>query len=133
MPAKSGPRDDLALTPRDLTVIGLATGAVGNTIMWAAGAEFPFYPPPNLILLMAGALIAGLVRWHGAPAIGAFCGLAIIVAFAIISLVNGAGTGHLTGTAGVVGAIGTVLHLAGSAVGAGSGVVATILERRADG
>ncbi|MCM4079224.1 hypothetical protein [Paractinoplanes hotanensis] len=121
----------MALTPRGLTVISLAVGAAGNALMWAAGAKFPIYPPPNLVILIAGALIAGLVRRSWAPAVGAFCGLAIMIAFAIVSLVNGAGTGHLSGTAGVLGAVGTVLHLTGSAAGAGAGAVATILERRA--
>ncbi|BCJ51893.1 hypothetical protein Asp14428_33680 [Actinoplanes sp. NBRC 14428] len=122
----------MTLTPRGFTVIGLAVGAAGNAIMWAAGAYFPFYPPPNLLILVAGALIVAFVRRSWAPAVGALLGIVIIVAFAIISLINGAGTGHLTGTAGVVGVIGTVLHLAGSAVGAGGGLAAAVFERRAE-
>ncbi|MCA2216011.1 hypothetical protein [Jidongwangia harbinensis] len=121
----------MALTPRGLTVISLVVGALGNALMWAAGAVFPVYPPPNLVILTVGALLAGLVRRSWAPGVGAFLGLVIMVAFAVVSLVNGAGTGHLTGTAGAVGVVGTVLHLSGSAAAAGSGAVATALERRA--
>jgi hypothetical protein len=121
----------MALTPRGLTVISLVIGAAGNALMWAAGAVFPVYPPPNLVILTVGALLAGLVHRSWAPGVGAFLGLVIMVAFAIVSLVNGAGTGHLTGTAGVLGVIGTVLHLGGSAMAAGAGTVATLIERRA--
>ena len=121
----------MTLTPRGLTVIGLATGAAGNAIMWAAGAEFPFYPPPNLVILLAGALFAAFSSWPWAPAVGAATGVLIMIAFAVVSITIGAGTGHLTGTAGVLGVIGTVIHLAGSAVGAGAGAVASAVELRA--
>jgi hypothetical protein len=120
------------LTPRGLTVISLAAGAAASLVMAAAGVKFPFYPPPNLYILGAGALIAGLVRWRWAPAISAFTGVFIIIYFTFVSLTSGLGIGDLLGTAGagVVGMVGTVVHLVGSAVGAGAGLVACILEVR---
>jgi hypothetical protein len=40
---------------RTATVAGLAAGAVGIAILWAAGVEFPTYPPPGIVILLAGA------------------------------------------------------------------------------
>jgi hypothetical protein len=39
-----------------VTIVGLVVGAVGIGILWASGVEFPFYPPPGIIILLAGAL-----------------------------------------------------------------------------
>src|SRR6266516_5110693 len=46
--------------PRAATVAGLVAGALGIGILWASGVEFPFYPPPGMIILVAGALFVGL-------------------------------------------------------------------------
>ena len=120
------------LTPRGLTVISLAIGAAGSIVMAIAGVKFPFIPPPNLFILGGGALIAGLVRWRWAPAIAAFTGVFIIGYFIVVSFTSGLGLGDLLGTkgAGVLGMVGTVVHLMGSAIGAGAGLVASLLEGR---
>ena len=46
--------------PRALTVLGLVVGAVGIAILWAAGVSFPIYPPPGIIILLAGAIFVSL-------------------------------------------------------------------------
>jgi hypothetical protein len=68
---------------RTATVAGLAAGAVGIAILWAAGVEFPPYPPPGIVILLAGAIVVGLARWPWAPGVGAFWGLFVIVGFLI--------------------------------------------------
>jgi hypothetical protein len=54
--------------PRAVTVVGLVVGAVGIAILWAAGVEFPIYPPPGIIILLAGAIFVSLAPWPWAPA-----------------------------------------------------------------
>ena len=100
-------------TPRGLTVWGLATGAIGIAMLWASGVEFPFYPPPGLLILSVGAAFVALAKWPWAPAVGAFMGLFVVVGFVISSVVDGKGTGNLTGDAGAGAVIGTVLQLVG--------------------
>ncbi|MCI0635111.1 MAG: hypothetical protein L0206_14555 [Actinobacteria bacterium] len=41
---------------RVLTVSGLVVGAVGIAVLWASGIEFPIYPPPGILILLAGAV-----------------------------------------------------------------------------
>jgi len=67
--------------PRAVTVVGLVVGAVGIAILWAAGVEFPIYPPPGIIILLAGAIFVSLAPWPWAPAVGAFLGLFVTVGF----------------------------------------------------
>lgn len=67
--------------PRAVTVAGLVVGAVGIAILWAAGVEFPIYPPPGIIILLAGAIFVSLAPWPWAPAVGAFLGLFVTVGF----------------------------------------------------
>jgi hypothetical protein len=67
--------------PRAATVAGLVVGAAGIAILWASGVEFPIYPPPGIIILLAGAIFVGLASWPWAPAVGAFLGLFITVGF----------------------------------------------------
>ncbi len=109
---------------RGLTAIGLAVGAAGIALLWAAGVEFPFYPPPGMLILGAGAVFVGLARWAWAPAVGAFLGLFVIVGFVLSSVVSGAGTGNLTGDAGAGGVVGTVVQLTGTAVALVAGLLA---------
>jgi hypothetical protein len=47
--------------PRPVTVVGLVVGAVGIAILWAAGVEFPIYPPPGILGLFVtvGFLVSG--------------------------------------------------------------------------
>lgn len=44
------------------TIAGLVVGAAGISILWASGLDFPFYPPPGIVILLAGALFVGLTR-----------------------------------------------------------------------
>jgi hypothetical protein len=113
------------MTPRGLTVGGLIAGALGIGLLWAAGVDFPIYPPPGMLILTAGALFVALVRWAWAPIVGVLLGLFIIVGFILSSVVSGTGTGNLTGDAGIGGTIGTVIQLAGVVVAVAAGWVAT--------
>jgi hypothetical protein len=102
------------VSARGLTVVGLAVGAIGIAMLWASGVEFPFYPPPGLLILGAGAVFVALAGWSWAPYVGAFLGLFVIAGFVLSSVVSGAGTGNLTGDAGAGGVAGTVVQLAGA-------------------
>ena len=46
--------------PRAATVAGLAVGASGIAILWASGVEFPIYPAPGIVILLAGAIFVAL-------------------------------------------------------------------------
>ncbi|GAA1036998.1 hypothetical protein GCM10009557_49220 [Virgisporangium ochraceum] len=109
---------------RRLTVAGLVVGAIGIAVLWAAGVEFPFYPPPGLLILGAGAAFVALARWRRAPAVGAFLGLFVLAGFVLSSVVSGAGTGNLTGDAGAGGVVGSVVQLAGAGLALVAGVLA---------
>jgi hypothetical protein len=50
--------------PRTATVAGLAVGAGGIAILWASGVEFPIYPPPGIVILLAGAIFVALASWR---------------------------------------------------------------------
>ncbi|MEV4847679.1 hypothetical protein AB0K20_31285 [Micromonospora matsumotoense] len=115
-------------TSRGLTIWGLATGALGIAILWASGVEFPFYPPPGLLILASGATLVGLAKRAWAPGVGAFLGLFVIVGFVLSSVVSGAGIGNLTGDAGIGGVIGTVIQLAGVVIALVAGSVAVRRE-----
>jgi hypothetical protein len=108
-------------------------GAIGIGTLWASGVEFPFYPPPGLLILGAGAVFVALARWSWAPVVGAFLGLFVIAGFVLSSVVSGAGTGNLTGDAGIGGVIGTVVQLTGAGVALVAGSVAGSAARRAAG
>ena len=47
--------------PSVTTMAGLVIRALGISILWGSGVEFPIYPPPGIIRL-AGTLLVGLVR-----------------------------------------------------------------------
>jgi MFS superfamily sulfate permease-like transporter len=49
--------------PRAATMAGLVVGALGIAILWALGVEFPFYPPPGIIVLVVGTVFVALGRW----------------------------------------------------------------------
>lgn len=119
-------------TTRGLTVLGLATAAVGIALLWASGVEFPFYPPPGLLILAGGAAFVGLAKWAWVPGVGAFLGLFVIVGFILSSVVSGAGTGNLTGDAGVGGVFGTLIQLAGVIIAVVAGSVAVKREYRVE-
>ncbi|GAA0947756.1 hypothetical protein [Virgisporangium aurantiacum] len=118
------------VSARGLTVLGLVVGALGIGTLWASGVEFPFYPPPGLLILGAGAVFVALATWSWAPAVGAFLGLFVIAGFVLSSVASGAGTGNLTGDAGTGGVIGTVLQLVGVGVALVAGSVAARVEAR---
>lgn len=94
--------------PRAATVAGLVVGALGIAILWASGVEFPFYPPPGIVILLAGAIFVGLAPWPWTPAVGAFLGLFVTVGF----VVSG-GPPNLFGRDGTSVAIGTWIQLLG--------------------
>src|SRR5215218_10204509 len=115
-PATSGTARQADLSQRGarlLTIAGLATGAVGIAILWAAGVEFPFYPPPGVVILGVGAVFVAVAPWRWAAGLGALLGLFVLVGFVLSSVVSGAGTDNLFGEHGPWAVIGTVVQLIG--------------------
>jgi hypothetical protein len=106
--------------PRTATVGGLVVGAMGIAILWASGVEFPIYPPPGIIILLAGAIFVGLATWSWAPGVGAFLGLFVTVGF----VVSG-GPPNLVGRDGTIVAIGTWIQMTGVLTALIAGVIAT--------
>lgn len=106
--------------PRAGTVVGLVAGAVGIAILWASGVEFPVYPPPGIVILLAGAIFVGLAWWPWAPGVGAFLGLFVTVGF----VVSG-GPPNLVGRDGTSVAIGTWIQMIGVLTALIAGVIAT--------
>jgi hypothetical protein len=102
------------------TVAGLVVGAVGIGILWASGVEFPFYPPPGILILLAGAIFVGLAPWPWTPAVGAFLGLFVTVGF-----VASGGPPNLVGRDGTSVAIGTWIQMTGVLTALIAGVIAT--------
>src|SRR5215218_11508265 len=95
--------------PRAATVAGLAVGASGIALLWVSGVEFPIYPPPGIVILLAGVLFVGLAPWRWAPGVGAFLGLFVTVGF----LISPSGLSNLTGEAGTGVAIGQGIQVIG--------------------
>ena len=106
--------------PRAATVAGLAAGAAGIAILWASGVEFPIYPPPGTIILLAGAIFVGLTSWPWAPAAGAVLGLFFSVGF-----VASGGPPNLFGKDGTGVAIGLWIQMAGVLTALAAGLIAT--------
>jgi hypothetical protein len=104
-----------------VTVVGLVVGALGIAILWASGVEFPFYPPPGIVVLLAGALFVGLARWRWAPGVGAFLGLFVLVGF----LISPTGLSNLFGQAGTGVAVGQGVQVLGVLTALVAGVIAT--------
>jgi hypothetical protein len=111
--------------PRAATVVGLVAGAVGIAILWASGVEFPIYPPPGIVILLAGAIFVSLASWPWAPAVGAFLGLFVTVGF----LVSG-GPPNLVGREGASVAIGSWIQMVGVLTALVAGVMATRANNR---
>jgi hypothetical protein len=116
---------------RGVTIVGLVAGAVGIVLLWVGGVAFPFYPPPGVLILAAGAVFVALAPWAWVPAVGALVGVFMIVGFVASSLRSGAGTGYLMGDAGVAGSVGTVVQMVGVVTALVAGVLATRRELRA--
>jgi hypothetical protein len=110
--------------PRELTVMGLVTGAVGIAMLWASGVEFPFYPPPGIVILLAGAAVVASTRRRWAAGVGAFLGLFVLAGFVLSSLISGAGTDSLLGEEGPGAVVGTVVQLLGVTTALVAGVLA---------
>ena len=106
---------------KKLTIAAMIVGAVGIAGLWAAGVPFPFYPPPGILILTAGALFVGLARFRWAPAVGAAIGLFITVGF----LVSSTGIDNLTGVYGTNIALATIVQVLGVASAFVLGTLAT--------
>ena len=105
---------------RAVTVLGLVVGAVGIAILWAAGVKFPIYPPPGIIILLAGAVFVSLAPWPWAPAVRAFLG-----AVRHRWLPGERGPPNLVGREGTSVAIGTWIQMLGVLTALVAGVMAT--------
>jgi hypothetical protein len=104
-----------------VTVLGLTAGALGIAILWASGVEFPIYPPPGIVILLAGALFVGLAPWRWAPGVGAFLGLFVFAGF----LISPTGLSNLFGQAGTSVAIGQGIQVIGVLTALIAGVITT--------
>jgi hypothetical protein len=102
-----------------VTVFGLMVGAVGIAILWASGVQFPIYPPPGIVILLAGALLVGLAPWRWAPGVGALLGLFVFAGF----LISPTGLTNLFGRAGTSVAIGQGIQVIGVLTALLAGVV----------
>jgi hypothetical protein len=107
--------------PRAVTVVGLVVGALGIAILWTAGVVFPIYPPPGIVILLAGALFVGLAPWRWAAGVGAFLGLFVTVGFLISPL----GIPHILGEHGIAKQIGQAIQVIGVVTAMIAGVIAT--------
>lgn len=113
------------------TAVGaFVAGSAGIAILWASGQEFPFYPPPGMLIQLAAALLLGFGRWRWTPAAGAFVGLFLVVGFVVSGIVDGAGFDNLAGANGIGHAVGQWVLVLSAAVAAVAGVVATRRNRR---
>ena len=106
---------------RAVTVLGLLVGALGIAILWASGVEFPIYPPPGIVILLAGAAFVALAPWRWAPGVGAFLGLFVLVGF----LISPTGLPNLFGEEGTGVATGQGLQLVGVLTALVAGMIAT--------
>lgn len=111
---------------KNLTIAGLVVGAIGIALLWAGGIPFPFYPPPGIVILTAGALFVALTRLRWTPAVGAALGLFVLVGFFLST-----GVDNLTGAHGATVSVGSAIQLLGVATAAVAGVVATGRSYRA--
>lgn len=113
--------------PEVTAVAGLLASAAGIGVLWAAGIEFPFYPPPGMLIMAAGALAFTLMRsrLRWAALIPALLGLSGVVGFVMEAVVGGAiGLDNLTGGAGTAAVFGQGLQQLGVVIAGAAGVVA---------
>jgi hypothetical protein len=85
------------------------------------GVEFPIYPPPGIVILLAGAILVSLASWPWVPAVGAFLGLFVLVGF----LISPTGLSNLSGEAGTGVVIGQGIQVVGVLTALTAGVIAT--------
>jgi hypothetical protein len=110
-----------------VAVAGLLTSAAGIAVLWAAGLEFPFYPPPGMLIMSIGALAFTLMRprLRYAALVPALLGLSGVVGFVMEAVVGGGiGLSNLTGGAGAAPVLGQALQQLGVIVAGVAGVVA---------
>lgn len=112
-------------TQRMMTALGLVVGAAGIGILWWAGIDFPFYPPPGLLILVAGAVFVALARMSWAAVIGPLMGI-----FMVIGFLASSGIDNLTGGAGTGVAVGSAVQLVGVLFATAAGLVALRKESR---
>ena len=105
---------------RAATVLGLVAGAAGIAVLWWSGVEFPIYPPPGILILLAGAIFVSVAPWPWTPGVGAFMGLFVTVGFVISG-----GPPNLLGRDGTSVAVGTWIQMAGALTALIVGVIAT--------
>ncbi|MFC3495479.1 hypothetical protein [Glycomyces rhizosphaerae] len=113
--------------PEITAVIGLLTSASGIAVLWAAGLEFPFYPPPGMLIMTAGALAFTLMRprLRYAALVPALLGLSGVVGFVMEAIIGGGiGLANLTGDAGTAPIFGQALQQLGVVIAGVAGVVA---------
>lgn len=111
---------------RTATALGLAVGAAGIGILWSSGRiDFPFYPPPGFLILVAGTLCVALLRAAWTPVIGSVLGV-----FMVIGFLASDGMDNLAGAAGATVAIGSAVQLTGMLVALVTGAVALRTETR---
>lgn len=113
--------------PEITAVIGLLTSASGIGVLWAAGLEFPFYPPPGMLIMTTGALAFTLMRprLRYAALVPALLGLSGVVGFVMEAIIGGGiGLSNLTGDAGAAPIFGQALQQLGVIIAGVAGVVA---------
>jgi hypothetical protein len=108
-----------------ITVVGLLAGAAGIAGLWASGIVFPFYPPPGLLILTAGAILVAVMRFRWVPLLGTALGLFMVIGF----LLSDGGIGNLTGAAGIGASISTVVQMVGVITAAVAGAAAVARPR----
>ncbi|MEU4240772.1 hypothetical protein [Actinoplanes sp. NPDC026619] len=84
-------------------------GAVGISLLWAGGVEFPVAVPPGIVILLVGAVFVALAPWRWAPIVGVVLGAFITVGF----LISPTGVDNLTGDAGSTVMVGQAIQLLG--------------------
>ncbi len=105
---------------------GLVVGAIGIGILWASGVTFPIYPPPGILILLAGTVFVALAKWWWAPAVGALLGLFVTVGF----LISPTGIPNFIGDHGTSVAVGSWIQVAGVVTAMVAGVIATLANYR---
>lgn len=110
--------------PKTLTVAGLAAGALGILTLYIAGIEFPFFPPPGMLIATAGALAVAFVRWRWITLLGPILG-----AFYWIGLFASDTARYLTGDGDALVTVGIWVQMTGVTVAFVAGIVG--VRRRA--
>lgn len=112
---------------RMATVAGLGIGAIGIGLLWASGMiDFPFYPPPGILILTAGLLFVAFAPWRWAPAVGVALGVSMIVGFFAST-----GVANLTGALGAMVSVGSAVQMIGVVIAVLAGGLALAQAYRA--